>query len=269
MHIFQIEKGSAPLLMSIPHGGTYVPEAIQARLTPAALALPDTDWHLERLYDFAAGLGVSVLGATHSRFVIDLNRAPDGGALYAGANNTELVPTTTFAEQPVYQAGEGPDEAETAARLKTYWRPYHQCLTEELAAIRERHGVAVLFDCHSIRSRVPRFFDGKLPDLNLGTASGESCSPELEDKLTAALKADPAHTHAVNGRFTGGYITRHYGDPEIGVHAFQMELSLATYMEEDPPFEFRQDLAAEIRPTLKAMLQTAVDWAAAPPRLPV
>ena len=262
MEIHGFDPGTAPVLMSIPHGGTAIPDDIAARMTPAALAVPDTDWRLDRLYDFARGLGVSVLRAVHSRYVIDLNRAPDGAALYPGANNTELAPTTTFAEEPIYREGEELKAAEIARRVETFWRPYHRRLGRELDAIRRRHGIAVLFDCHSIRSRVPRFFDGRLPDLNLGTAGGESCSPDLRDKLTVALQADTAHTHAVDGRFKGGYITRHYGDPSGGLHAFQMELSLATYMDEDPPFEFREDLAAQIRPTLKAMLQAAVDWAA-------
>jgi N-formylglutamate deformylase len=261
MEIFGFNSGTAPVLMSIPHVGTVLPDDLAGRMTPEALAVADTDRHLDRLYDFARDLGVSVLQAIHSRYVIDLNRPPDGATLYPGADNTELLPTTTFAEQPIYRVGQEPDEAEAAHRVEAFWRPYHRRIEDELASIRRRHGVAVLFDCHSIRSRVPRFFDGRLPDLNLGTAAGESCSPDLRDKLTAALKSDAAHTHAVDGRFKGGYITRHYGDPAQGVHAFQMELSQATYMNEDPPFDFREDLAAGIRPTLKAMLAAAVDWA--------
>ncbi len=263
MQSFRFTPGDTPLLMSIPHGGTALPGDLAGRLTPEARLLPDTDWHLDRLYDFAATLGIAILRAEFSRYAIDLNRAPDGGALYPGASNSELSPLTTFADQPIYREGQAPDEREIATRLAAYWQPYHARLAESLEAIKRRHGHAVLFDCHSIRSMVPRFFEGRLPDFNLGTADGASCDGALRERLTAALAGFDAYSLAVDGRFKGGYITRHYGAPEDGIHAFQLELSYAAYMEEDPPFAFRDDLAARVRPALKAMLEAALGWAGA------
>lgn len=259
--VYRFTTGTAPLLMSIPHVGTGIPDDIKVRLTPPGVALMDTDWHLDRLYDFAAALGLSVLRAIHSRYVIDLNRSPDGRELYPGANNTELVPTTTFSEAPLYRGGAVPDEAEIDRRRSAYWQPYHDRLSAALDGIKREHGVAVLFDCHSIRSHVPRFFDGALPDFNLGTGGGTSCDPGLRERVAAALAGDDHYSLAVDGRFKGGYITRQYGRPDDNIHAFQLELSLATYMEEDPPFTFRDDLANRVRPSLRRMLETALDWA--------
>lgn len=260
---YDFRPGEAPLLMSVPHLATDIPAKIAARMTAAGRAVADTDWHLDRLYDFAADLGAAILTPRFSRTVIDLNRDPDGRALYPGADNTGLVPSTTFAEEPIYRAGEEPDAQEIADRRAAYWRPYHDRLTTALAEMRARHGAVVLFDCHSIKSRVPRFFDGRLPDLNLGTAEGASCAGDLRARLIAALAGDTGYTLAVDGRFKGGYITRHYGRPSDGVHAFQMELVLAAYMEEEAPFAFREDLAARLRPLLRRMLDAARDWAMA------
>jgi N-formylglutamate deformylase len=230
-----------------------------ARMTEAARALPDTDWHVDRLYDFLEDLDASVLTATQSRFVIDLNRAPDGAPLYPGASNTELCPTTTFDELPVYRAGQGPDEAEIEARRARVWRPYHERLRAELAAIKARHGVALLWDAHSIRSRVPRFFEGRLPDLNFGSGGGVTADPELLGRL-AEVAGGSGYTQAVDGRFKGGYITRAYGRPGDGIHAVQLELSQVVYMDEAPPYGFREDLAAGIRPVLRRLLERAQDW---------
>ncbi len=264
--IYDFQPGTGPLLMSIPHLGTALPEPIAARLTAAGHLVADTDWHLDRLYDFAAALGASVIGARLSRYVIDLNRAPDNRPLYVGASNTELVPTTTFDEQPIYRDGEQPGDAEIATRRATFWQPYHDRIERELAALRARHGRVVLFDCHSIRSRVPRFFAGALPDFNLGTAAGKSCAPNLRDRLADVLRATGGGDRlAVDGRFKGGYITRHYGRPEAGIHAFQMELSQITYMDEAPPFAYRDDRADAVKPALRAMVAAAVEWAEAAP----
>jgi len=263
METCDFRPGEAPLLMSVPHLATDIPAEMAARMTAAGRAVADTDWHLDRLYDFAADLGAAILTPRYSRTVIDLNRDPDGRALYPGADNTGLVPSTPFAEEPIYRAGAEPDADEIAARRAAYWRPYHHRLAAALAEMRARHGTVVLFDCHSIKSRVPRFFDGRLPDLNLGTAEGKACAPELRTRLIAALSGDTGYTLAVDGRFKGGYITRHYGRPKDGVHAFQMELALAGYMEEEAPFAFREDLAARLRPLLRRMLEAARDWAAA------
>jgi N-formylglutamate deformylase len=262
--IYDLRPGTGPLLMSIPHLGTVLPDQIAPRMTAAGHLVADTDWHLDRLYDFAAELGATIIGARYSRYVIDLNRAPDNKPLYPGARNTELVPTTTFDEEPIYLAGEGPGEAEIDERRTTYWQPYHQAIESQLAALRARHGTVVLFDCHSIRSRVPRFFDGTLPDFNLGTAEGNSCAPKLRDRLAEVLRtAGGNYRLAVDGRFKGGYITRQYGRPAAGIHAFQMELSQVTYMDETPPFAYRDDRAAAVKPALRAMLAAAVEWAAA------
>ena len=260
--IYDLRPGTGPLLMSIPHLGTRLPDDIDARMTAAGHLVADTDWHLDRLYDFAAELGATVIGARTSRYVIDLNRAPDNRPLYPGARNTELVPTTTFDEEPIYLEGEIPGEAEIADRRDTYWRPYHEQIESELAVLRARHGTVVLFDCHSIRSQVPRFFDGTLPDFNLGTAEGDSCAPDLRDRLADVLRTTGSdYRLAVDGRFKGGYITRQYGRPAAGIHAFQMELSQITYMDETPPFAYREDRAAAVKPALREMLATAVDWA--------
>ncbi len=262
MEPYRFTPGAAPLLVSIPHVGTHVPAETAARMTEAARHLPDTDWHLDRLYDFLGDLGVSVIAATHSRYVIDLNRAPDDRPLYPGASNTELCPTTTFADEPIYRAGQAPDAAEIERRRAQIWRPYHARLQAELGAIKARHGVALLWEAHSIRSRVPRFFEGRLPDLNLGTADGASADPRLLARITPVAEAARGYSLAVDGRFKGGYITRAYSDPRAGVHAIQLELSQITYMDEDLPFAFREDLSARIRPLLRQFLEVMLAWAA-------
>ena len=261
MQPFAFAAGSTPLLVSMPHVGTHVPVDLAGRMTAAARGVPDTDWHVDRLYDFLPQLGAGVIRATHSRLVIDLNRAPDGRPLYPGASNTELCPTTLFDETPVYAAGEAPDAAETAARLAAYWRPYHDRLAAELAALKARFGVALLFDAHSIRSEVPRFFAGRLPDLNIGTGGGGSAAPDLAARVVEAAAEAEGYSSVLNGRFKGGYITRHYGRPADGVHAIQVELSQIVYMDEDPPYRFRDDRAVLIRPVLRRIVETMLDWA--------
>lgn len=233
--IFRFNAGTAPLLVSLPHDGTLIPVEIADRMTDIARTTPDTDWHMSRLYDFAAGLGASTIAATHSRYVVDLNRAPDGSSLYAGANNTELVPLTTFDLQPIYRPGEQPDAAEIVDRRNRYWQPYHGRLREELNRLREEFGFAILFEGHSIRSVVPRFYDGVIPDLNLGSADGESCAPELAARAFDILE-NSSFEAVLDDRFTGGYITRHFGCPEENIHALQLELTWKNYMEEEPPF---------------------------------
>ncbi|MDA8445362.1 N-formylglutamate deformylase [Paracidovorax valerianellae] len=261
---FTFHQGTAPLLISMPHVGTHVPPAIAARFTDEARHVPDTDWHLERLYGFARDMGASILVATHSRYVIDLNRPPDGASLYPGQSVTGLCPVDTFDDTPIYaQAGDAPDAAETAARRDAVWAPYHAQLAAELERIRAAHGVAVLWDAHSIRSVLPRFFDGKLPDLNLGTANGASCDTGLADALLAIGESDPAHTAVLNGRFKGGHITRHYGDPARNVHAVQLEMTQCSYMQEALPFDYLPDVAARVQPVLRRMLEAALDFARA------
>ncbi len=251
---YRFTTGTTPLLVSCPHVGTHIPAEIAARMTGAAQELADTDWHIERLYDFVRDLGASMLVATHSRYVIDLNRPPDGSALYAGANNTELCPTTRFDLKPVYKAGQAPAEAEIADRVQRYWRPYHDRLAVELKSLRARFGYALLWDAHSIASMVPRFHPTKLWDLNLGSADGTSAAKPLIEAASAICRSANPYTAAIDGRFKGGHITRAYGRPKDGVHAIQLELSQATYMEEAPPYRWRDDLADGVRPTLKRLI---------------
>lgn len=259
---FRFEAGTQPLLLSIPHMGTYVPPAIAARFTDEARHVPDTDWHLDRLYAFAHGLGASVLQATHSRYVVDLNRPPDNASLYPGQATTSLCPDLTFDGTPIYRDGHGVDDAEMAQRRDTWWRPYHEQLRRELDRIRAQHGVAMLWDAHSIRSVLPRFFEGKLPDLNIGTAQGASCAPELERRIRdIAAAAAPGHTSVLNGRYTGGYITRHYGQPAQGFHAVQLEMTQCSYMEERLPFDYLPAKAEAIQPCLRRMLEAMVEFA--------
>ena len=256
---FRFRQGTRPLLISMPHVGTHVPPALAARLTDEAQRVPDTDWHLERLYDFADALGASVLVATHSRFVIDLNRPPDGASLYPGQSVTGLCPVDLFDDQPLYRdRADEPDEAEIAERRETIWQPYHAQLAQELARMKAAHGVAALWDAHSIRSVVPRFFEGRLPDLNLGTAEGASCSPLLAEKLLAIGQAAPGYSAVLNGRFKGGHITRQYGNPAQGVHAVQLEMTQCSYMQESWPFEYLPEVAVGVQPHVRRMLETVL-----------
>jgi N-formylglutamate deformylase len=258
--VFKFKQGNAPLLVAMPHAGTHIPSELAEGMTPAALRLPDTDWHLEQLYDFLDELGASVLVATHSRYVIDLNRPLDNANLYPGQDTTGLFPVDTFHREPVYKPGHVPSEVDLQARCARYWQPYHAKLDEELQRLRSQHGVALLWDAHSICSVVPRFFEGRLPDLNLGTASGASCAPDLGQRLRALAQAAAGYTHAFNGRFKGGYTTRHYGKPADHVHAVQLELSTATYMNEAFPYPFEDARADRVRPVLRSFFEAMLDW---------
>jgi formiminoglutamase len=257
---FTFHEAPAPLLVSIPHGGTYVPDDLLGRMTPAARTLPDTDWHLARLYGFLGDLGANVLAANWSRYVIDCNRPPDDTPLYPGAQGTGLCPTTLFDMTPVYEDGAEPDGAERADRLAKVWQPYHDALANTLARLKERHGYALLFDAHSIRSVVPTLFDGRLHDFNVGTNGGRAAAADLETAMATVYEAAPGYTTARNGRFKGGTITRRYGDPANHIHAVQLELAQATYMDEDHPFAYRDDLAARVQPVLRDALAAMVDW---------
>ncbi len=260
--LFRFTPGDGPILISCPHVGTHVPDAIAARFTEAGRMLTDTDWHVDELYvGAAAELGLPMIAATHSRYVIDLNRDPSGAELYTGANNTELCPTTTFAELPIYRENAEPDADEIADRVEAYWRPYHGKLGEILDDIHARHGQAILVEGHSIRSVVPRFFEGHLPDFNFGTASGDSADGDLAARMFDVLYGADGFTAVHNGRFKGGYITRHHGRPADGRHAVQLEKAQAIYMDEDPPFGFRPDLASRVEPVIRRMLIAALDWA--------
>jgi N-formylglutamate deformylase len=257
---FVLHRGTRPLLLSIPHMGTYLPASVSDRLTAEARTVPDSDWHLDRLYGFARELGASVLMATHSRYVIDLNRPPDNANLYPGQDTTGLCPVDTFDKTPVYANGIGPDDAEIALRRDAVWHPYHAALAQEIERLRAEHGTMGLWEAHSIRSVLPRFFPGKLTDFNLGTANGASCDAGLADSLLELALAVPDHTAILNGRFKGGYITRQYGAPERGVHAMQLELTQSSYMSETYPFGYEETLATRIQPTLRAMLSTMLEF---------
>jgi N-formylglutamate deformylase len=259
-HPFLLHAGTAPLLVSLPHCGTAIPPSLREAYEPRALDVEDTDWHLARLYAFARELGASVIVPRFSRYVIDLNRPPDDAPMYPGANNTELCPTRFFTGDALYREGQAPDAAEIARRRDAVWRPYHDTLAAELARLREAHGHAVLFDGHSIHPRLPWLFEGTLPDLNLGTASGTSCAPALRDALAGVLARQARYTHVVDGRFKGGYITRHYGQPAAQVHAVQLEMTWSCYMDETAPFGWREDRAAEVTPLLHELLATLRDW---------
>jgi N-formylglutamate deformylase len=261
---FRFRQGTRPLLISMPHVGTHVPPALAARLTDEAQGVPVTDWHLERLYGFADALGASVLVATHSRYVIDLNRPPDGASLYPGQSVTGLCPVDTFDNTPLYRdPADGPTEAEIAARRDAIWQPYHAQLGAELERLRAAHGVAVLWDAHSIRSVLPRFFEGRLPDLNLGTADGASCDPAMAQAVYAAAGLAGGYSAVLNGRFKGGHITRHYGQPARGIHAIQLEQTQCAYMQEQQPFAYDEALAARVQPGLQRMVRAALDFALA------
>ncbi len=265
MTAFDFSAGEGPLLVSMPHVGVDVPGDIASRLTPEAQVLPDTDWRVDRLYEFLSTLGVPVLKAVQSRYVVDLNRPPDGAALYPGQAGTGLVPSENFAGEALYEDGKTPGAGEIETRVTNYWRPYHEKLADELARIKAAHGFAILWDAHSIRSQVPRLFEGKLPDLNFGTAAETSAGPGLAAALMQVAEGQQAYSAVLNARFTGGYITRHYGNPAAHVHAVQLELSQATYMQEDPPYAFDEALAAEIRPLLKRLIETARSFDPASP----
>jgi N-formylglutamate deformylase len=258
--IFRFAPGTTPLLISFPHVGTVIPEALARRLTPAALALPDTDWHVDRLYDFAPSLGAGTLVALQSRYVVDLNRDPAGDPLYPGAENSELVPLTTFAREPIYRAGEAPGADEVAERLAHSFAPYHRALAAELERLKQRFGFAVLWDAHSIASRVPRFFEGRLPDLNLGSARGKSAAPDLVRRVLAVLEAAHPFSAVLDGRFTGGHITRHYGRPAHNIHALQLEMAEIAYMDESPPYAYDEPRAAQLKRVLEQVVRAILGW---------
>jgi N-formylglutamate deformylase len=255
---YEMHHGDLPLLISIPHDGHELPPDIAGRMTPEARALPDTDWHVRRLYDFASGLGCSVIAARYSRYVVDLNRPADDASLYPGQTATGLCPLKTFSGEPVYTGEYEPAPADRVAR---YWQPYHDRLQQALQEIRQRHGYALLWDAHSIQSRVPRLFEGRLPDLNLGTNSGASCAPVIEAALVDTLGAQTGYSWVANGRFRGGHITRHYGSPASHVHAVQLELAQCNYMDEATG-EYRPEAANRLARFIETLLSSAVRAAA-------
>ena len=257
MQTHTLHRGTAPLLISLPHDGTALPDDIAARMTPEARRVPDTDWHVARLYAFARDLGASLLVPNFSRYVVDLNRPPDDTSLYPGQNTTGLCPLVQFSGEPVYLPGREPAQAEVAARVEKYWRPYHDALAAEIARLHAQHGRMVLWEGHSIRSVVPFLFDGRLADLNLGTSAGASCSAALQQRLVDVVQAQRDFSFVVNGRFKGGYITRHFGQPQHGVEAIQLELAQCNYMDEDS-FAYREQLAPALQAVIRRLLETTL-----------
>lgn len=257
--IFELQQGESPLLISVPHDGRELPPEIAQRMTPAAQTLPDTDWHVARLYEFAQELGASIITARFSRYVVDLNRPPDDRALYPGQLATGICPAQSFDGARLYLDGNDVAPAEQRARIERYWRPYHAHITKLLDERRNTHGYALLWDAHSIASEVPGLFDGELPVLNLGTNKGLSCAREIETALTREAQASP-YSAVCNGRFQGGYITRHFGRPAEQLHAVQLELAQRSYMDEKT---LRYDSAAseKLQAVLRKLLQTFSDTA--------
>ena len=250
MNPVTVIAGDGPIVLAQPHSDTFVPQDIAANLTARGRKLADTDWHIPQLYD---GLvpDATIVRAEFNRYVIDANRPPDGATLYPGQNTTGLVPMVDFENHPLWL--EEPSDSEIARRREAFHRPYHAALQAELNRVRGLHGFAVLYDCHSIQSCLPFLFDGWLPDLNIGTDNGATCHPAIEAAVANAC-ADGPYSHVVNGRFRGGWTTRHYGRPDCKIHAIQMEIAQSTYLEaEEPPFAYSPDKAASLRDTLAAV----------------
>ncbi|MEP3246478.1 MAG: N-formylglutamate deformylase [Sneathiella sp.] len=258
--VFTLTQGDSPLILSQPHPGTELMAGMENRMTMEARLLPDTDWHIPQLYaGIAADLSATVLSARYSRFVADLNRDPEGNSLYPGQSVTSLCPTDLFDDTPIYNKGEEPSDAEIADRRKEFWQPYHDALKAEVERVHALFGYALVYDCHSIRSMVPRFFDGTLPDLNLGTADHTSADPSLVQRLDTDLQGG-RYSYIINGRFKGGYITRQYGDPARNIHAVQMEIAQSAYMEESHPFAYDDAKATSLTPILQQLLTTMIQW---------
>ena len=266
----EIHRGEAPLVVSFPHTGTDIPVEIEGRLVSPWMARKDADWWIDRLYGFAADLGATTVRTRISRSVIDVNRDPSGASLYPGQATTELCPTTTFDGEPLYPAGHEPDADEIDRRRTTWFQPYHAGLEAELQRLSSRHDRVVTYDAHSIRSRVPRLFDGELPQFNIGTNSGAACDPALTAAVEAACAASGL-SHVVNGRFKGGWTTRHYGRPEASIHAIQMELACRGYMDDpaEPPTSatwpapYSETQAAPLRATLTHVLKACLAFSKA------
>ena len=251
---FETTQGTSPIILAFPHTGTEVPSEIWARLNDNGRLLADTDWHIQQLF---AGLlpNVTTVRATFHRYVIDANRDPAGTSLYPGQNTTGLVPETDFDGAPIWAEGEEPSESDIADRLKTFHAPYHAAILAEIERVKAIHGVAVLYDCHSIRSLIPFLFEGRLPDFNIGTDMGRTCDPRIEAAAADVARAAEGYTAIVNGRFKGGWTTRHYGQPQNGVHAIQMELSQISHLTtEEPPFAYDDEKAGQLRIHLNQIL---------------
>lgn len=254
---YSLIKGKVPLLISMPHNGQGIPDDIARNMTEEALKIRDTDWFKDRLYDFAEAKGAYIIKPKYSRYVIDLNRNSNNENLYPGANSTELCPTTAFNLSPLYKQDKQPDDIEISRRTTLYWQPYHQAIQQTLAEIKQKFGGAVLLEAHSILSHVPRFFEGRLPDFNFGTADGKSCSEQLVADVEAINFAP--YSQVTNGRFKGGYITRAYGNPSESIHSIQLELSQITYMDEEK-LTYNEVLATQVKPKLADLVDALISF---------
>ena len=253
---YRYRRGNGALVVSFPHVGTFIPHSVGRTLNECAARRPDTDWHLPRLYDFVREMDATTIMATHSRYFVDVNRPPDGANLYPGQDTPRLCPVDTFRSEPLYRDGE-PTDAEIARRLDAVWHPYHRRLQREIERVLALHGRAIIWDAHSILAEVPRLFEGRLPDLNLGTADGASCGAPLGEALLDCARRHETFTSVLNGRFKGGYITRRYGDPGRGVHAVQLEMVCDTYMREASPYTFMRGKAERVQSVLREMVAIA------------
>lgn len=254
MNVVEISRGQSPVILGFPHTGTVVPDDIRERLNDNGLILADTDWHIDKLYE---GLleGATTVRATFHRYVIDANRDPAGTSLYPGQNTTGLVPETDFDGNPIWKPGMEPSPSDIEDRVTNFHAPYHAALSDEIERVKSIHGVAILYDCHSIRSHIPFLFEGKLPDFNIGTDLGRTCDKRIEDVAVAVTLNATGFSSVLNGRFKGGWTTRQYGRPETGVHAIQMELAQSTHLKsEEPPFEYDFEKAERLRPHLGKLL---------------
>jgi N-formylglutamate deformylase len=259
IRLFDLRPGDGPLIFSVPHAGTDLPADIAGHLTPHAATLPDTDWHVEQLYDFAPELGAGIIRANVSRYVIDLNRPPQDESLYPGQATTGLCPPIEFDGTPIYRDGKEVPADEVERRREVYWQPYHDALAAEIARVKARHGYALLFDCHSIASRVPRLFPGTLPDLNLGTVKCESCAPGIQAAIEKVMQ-ESGLTQISNGRFIGGFITRQYGKPKENVHAVQMEKGQDCHLMDDGSNRLDPAKVAKLKPVLRRIAEAMLVW---------
>lgn len=254
MAVYEVHQGSSPIILAFPHTGTDVPDDIAARLNDTGQILADTDWHIHHLYD---GLldGATTVRATFHRYCIDANRDPLGISLYPGQNTTGLIPTTDFDGLPIWREGFEPTKQDVTDRLARFHTPYHAALQGEIDRVMALHGMAILYDCHSIRAHIPFLFEGKLPDFNIGTDNGWTCDPAIEQAVFDVASQADGYTFVLNGRFKGGWTTRYYGKPQAGVHAIQMELAQCTHLAtEAPPFAYDQCKAEPLRAHLKTIL---------------
>lgn len=256
--IFQLKRGASPLVISIPHLGTIIPDDIIGSYNDEALQVADTDWYLDRIYAFASDLGATVIAANISRYVVDLNRPSTGESLYPGMVTTSLCPLETFRGDELYRSGFTPDSQDVQRRIDTYWRPYHEALQQELARLRGRYANVLLWEAHSIASVLPRLFSGKLPDFNFGTSDGESCNEQVIASAIHPVR-NTNISWVLNGRFKGGFITRKYGAPDHGVHAIQLEMSQSLYMDATAPFEWRNERASAVSPVIQACVESALN----------